>query len=340
MVYKQYENPETLRAIQVLYTFILEEMDRVCKILDIHYFAYAGTALGSVRHQGFIPWDDDADVALLRDDYERFIAEAPKHLREPFVIQNVHNTKNWSSISSCLAIKGIQSVPTGINPRTSHKLLGLDLFSLDAVSNNPDLRKKQLRSCFFWGRIIYIRATPRPFIPYKGLKKFAIRSVCTCAHLLLRLCRIDAPKIYAYWKKSATAAHAELKEVRAAIAHKTNESSEQTAYSQDPSCCTVADFTDQHPLAWSMSLDEIFPLEQGVFEWLQVPLPCKLDSILTRNYGNYRELPPVEKRKTHYPAKLDFGPFDPQKLASEDLAIARQAFEEGVLRLQEEASTH
>lgn len=340
MVYKQYENPETLRAIQVLCTFILEEIDRVCKILDIHYFAYAGTALGSVRHQGFIPWDDDADVALLRDDYERFIREAPKHLREPFIIQDVHNTKNWSSISSCLAIKGITFVPANINPITSHKYLGVDLFALDALDNNLRKRKKQLRSCFFWGRIIYIRATPRPFIPYRGLKKFAIHSACTCIHLLLRLCRIDASKIYAYWKKSSTAAYAELEEAKAAIIHKTGESSEQTTDPQKSAHPTVADFTDQHPLVWSMSLDEIFPLGQGTFEWLQVPLPCKLDSILTRNYGNYRELPPVEKRKTHYPAKLDFGPFDVQKLASEDLAVARQAFEEGVLKLQEEALTH
>ena len=76
-MYKQYENPEELRNIQLVQVDILREMDRVCQKLNIPYFLTGGTAIGAVRHGGFIPWDDDIDVVLLRDDYERFLAEAP-----------------------------------------------------------------------------------------------------------------------------------------------------------------------------------------------------------------------------------------------------------------------
>ena len=69
---KQIElDPEMLRGLQLVELELLEEVDRVCRAHDIPYCIIAGTLLGAVRHGGFIPWDDDADVAMLRADYER-----------------------------------------------------------------------------------------------------------------------------------------------------------------------------------------------------------------------------------------------------------------------------
>lgn len=63
---------EELRRMQLLMLDVLVEFDRVCRKHDIRYVITSGTLLGAVRHKGFIPWDDDADVAMLREDYERF----------------------------------------------------------------------------------------------------------------------------------------------------------------------------------------------------------------------------------------------------------------------------
>ena len=60
-------NNEMLRQIQMVQLEMLEEVDRICKKCNIHYNIIAGTLLGAVRHGGYIPWDDDADVAMLRE---------------------------------------------------------------------------------------------------------------------------------------------------------------------------------------------------------------------------------------------------------------------------------
>lgn len=73
----------------------LLEIDRICKLHNIKYFAYYGTLLGAVRHKGFIPWDDDLDIAMMRVDYERFIKFARTELRPPFQLFNVKETTRW-----------------------------------------------------------------------------------------------------------------------------------------------------------------------------------------------------------------------------------------------------
>ncbi len=63
---------EELRRLQLVELGLIAEVDRVCRANNIKYSIFCGTMLGAVRHQGYIPWDDDADIAMLRDEYEKF----------------------------------------------------------------------------------------------------------------------------------------------------------------------------------------------------------------------------------------------------------------------------
>ena len=87
---------EVLQKVQPILLDMLREIHRVCTEHQIPYVLYRGTFLGAVRHQGFIPWDDDMDVAMLREDYDRFCRIAPEALGKDYCFQNWHTDENYA----------------------------------------------------------------------------------------------------------------------------------------------------------------------------------------------------------------------------------------------------
>ena len=82
--------------MQMIQLEMLAEVDRICRKCNIHYNIIAGTLLGAVRHGGYIPWDDDADVAFLRPEYEKFRIACETELDgERFYFQDHRNTKGY-----------------------------------------------------------------------------------------------------------------------------------------------------------------------------------------------------------------------------------------------------
>ena len=75
---------DTLRKVQLIQLEIVKEIDRVCEENGISYFLVGGSLLGAIRHKGFIPWDDDLDIGMLRKDYERFRKIAPQFLIDKY----------------------------------------------------------------------------------------------------------------------------------------------------------------------------------------------------------------------------------------------------------------
>ena len=76
-----------VRDLQLICLDMLKEVDRVCRKHNILYWLEGGTMLGAVRHRGFIPWDDDLDIAMFREDYDRFCEIAPQELKSGYFLQ-------------------------------------------------------------------------------------------------------------------------------------------------------------------------------------------------------------------------------------------------------------
>lgn len=132
-----------LQAHQQVLLELLTEFDRICRRHDIGYVLFAGSALGAVRHRGFIPWDDDLDVAMLRADYERFLTLAPNELGEDYFLQGEFS-RHWPMFFSKLRKNGTACMERFI-PRDEmmHQGIYMDIFPVDNLSDSSAVGKLQ-----------------------------------------------------------------------------------------------------------------------------------------------------------------------------------------------------
>lgn len=98
-------NVITVKDVQTILLPILLDIDKICKKHDIPYFLIAGTCLGAVRHHGFIPWDDDLDIGMMRQDYERFIEVLKKELPSKYVFQCFDTHKEYNVTIPAMKIR-------------------------------------------------------------------------------------------------------------------------------------------------------------------------------------------------------------------------------------------
>ena len=126
---------------------LLAELDRVCKKYGIEYFAESGTLLGAVRHKGFIPWDDDIDVSMTRDNYDKLCAVAAKEFSEPYFLQTEYSDRG--SLRGHAQLRN--SKTTGIlSGELQYKYkfnqgIFLDIFPFDNVPDDLNERKRFIK---------------------------------------------------------------------------------------------------------------------------------------------------------------------------------------------------
>lgn len=102
---------------------LLNEFDRVCKKYNLRYILDFGTLLGAVRHKGFIPWDDDVDVSMLREDYDKLMEVGPKEFKYPYFLQTPYTDENFNEAVTKLRRSDTMYV-------TYHNLLNYPTFNL------------------------------------------------------------------------------------------------------------------------------------------------------------------------------------------------------------------
>lgn len=282
MAFKDYDDPELLRSVQVAQTKILAEFDRICRERNIPYAIYGGTAIGAVRHGGFIPWDDDTDVCLTRADYERFLDEAPAVMGDQFELHNLRLLNDFPYMYTKMVLKGTKFIHEWAKQASYELPLALDVFPLDNLPSTKGEFDRQSRATWFWGRLLFLHGTPKPYIEIQGPLRHLIHAATTLVHHSLHLFGIKQQWIQKKWDQAAR------------------------KYEGQPAKA-MSDFTMMDPMTWVVTEDDLFPTSDVQFEDIVVKLPHRFDKILTRGYGDYMELPPVEKRKNHQPYLVELG---------------------------------
>lgn len=280
---KEYSKEE-LKKIQECELLLLDEFIKICGDNDLTYFAWGGTGIGALRHKGFIPWDDDIDLGMPAQDLEKLTEIIENQFSEKFSIISASTDINYPLPTTRLMLRGTQFCEETLKNINCDLGIFLDLYAFDNVPDDEKLYKSQARAAWFWSHIRLLLSINDPVIMIHGPKGALVRIACRIASFILRLTHVSPS--YALKKEN------EARRRYAGV------STRRIAYLNDTS-----PFTATYPR------DEVFPLRPLEFEGRQVYFPNKLEKHLSTLYGDFMTLPPVAKRKNHYPARLDFGPY-------------------------------
>ena len=279
---KGYE-PEVLERLHGVLLEILGDFIRVCEKYGLTYFAAYGTAIGAVRHQGFIPWDDDIDVGMPRKDYDRFFEVFQQELGEKYALLTPEIDNRYACTVTHIQKKGTKFISEMSQDLKCEQCIFMDIFPFDYVANDEKSQRKQARRTAFWGKLLFLAGTAYPVIPLKGIAGRLAGCACKMIHFFLKLFRIAPRTLYRKYLKAAT------------------------AYNQDEGKEYVTSFECADCLKDKIREKEIYPVQKVKFEYLEINLPANNDEILRKVYGDYMQLPPEDQRVNHMPLVIDFG---------------------------------
>lgn len=277
----QFYEPEVLRRLQQEILSILDDFLSICEAYHLEYFGIAGTGIGAIRHRGFIPWDDDIDIAMPRKDFEKFLRIVRQKMGDKYLVLNAKNDANYPLMTTRLVKRGTVFIEEVMKDVDCPFGIFLDLYVLDNVSDHPIFYQIQSWEAWFWSKLMILRCIPKPTLQQRGLKAKVIYWVCGLVYRTMKLLHISPE-----WLR---------RRCEAACRRYDGKKTSRMAFLPDTS-----------PYWNLVDKRKYRPLKQLEFEGRMMNFPANIEEMLQNMYGDYRKLPPVEKRKTHVPHRLEF----------------------------------
>lgn len=282
----QFYEPEQLKHLQNLEMDILRDFMRICEENKLTYFGYAGTGIGALRHKGYIPWDDDIDISMPRKDYETFLRLVTEQMGEKYEVLNAETDPNFPLTTTRLVLRGTRFREYAMKDVDCNWGIFLDLYALDNAADGCLAYYWQMWSTWFWSKLLILRSIPHPYLPMHGALAKLVTGICTAVHYVMKWTGVSGKWLY-------------------------NRTEKASRRYENRKTGRIAYFCDTLPYTNVYAIKDTYPLRYLPFEDVDLPFPKNLEEVLTKMYGDYMTMPPVEKRKTHFPFELDFGPYAP-----------------------------
>lgn len=261
----------SLKETQNLELGILKYLDDICSKNGIQYFLAYGSLIGAIRHQGFIPWDDDIDVMMPREDFYKFVDILTNNPHKFYKLVSYETDTNFTAPLPKLIDERTELIQNyDFRERVSLGVY-IDIFILDAAGNTPAEAKrnydKSIKLYRDW-RISDLRILPPNRNKLYGILRWLKHLPNHCfgiSHYLTKL----------------------------------KEFGEERAISDNKYLSTFGTGTESYSRnVWLKS--DFYPAQRAQFEDLSLSIPNNHDLVLRKEYGDYMKLPPREKQKTHH----------------------------------------
>lgn len=269
------------RKVQLAQLDLLLEVERICKKFNIKYFLVGGTLIGAVRHKGFIPWDDDIDVGMLREDYDKFIEVCRDEL------SNEYNLIDWNSdIYSPHPFLKLKIKKTNYEEEISlncniNNEIFIDIFPYDNAPDNIINRKIQEVKSVFYKKMLLLNANFNIVDNKNSIKK----------NIYIIMKYIARTKKIHYWKHKFEKNQVKYRNLN-------------TKY--------VVSLGGSYSYSKELKLRKILEnIDDISFEGYKFKAPKEYHKYLTEIYGDYMKLPPEADRKGKHKIKnIDLGNYE------------------------------
>lgn len=267
-----------LEMLHKLELKIAVEIKRVCEKHNLRYCLAYGSLLGAVRHGGFIPWDDDLDIAMPRDDYEKFIGIFSEETdKDVFFLENWDTEDTFGLSFSKVKLNGTVFEENSIKNTNTHKGVFVDVFPYDCLPDDNDIIGKTAKKLLRLGKLYKFRKNYLPTNPNNKPQLILSKLIGAVGKMIPE--KVLRNKIY----------------------------TEETRYNSSP------DIKYTSVLSGAYNCRDLLPAEY-LNEFVNIGFenetfcaPARYKEVLTCIYGDYMQLPPEEKRVfRHNALRIDF----------------------------------
>lgn len=261
-----------IKEVQKAQLDILIEFDRICKKNNIKYQLFAGTLLGAIRHKGFIPWDDDIDVCMLREDYDKFLTVCNKDMKNEYFLQTYNSDPNYIMQFAKLRKNNTIFLERVTANCDIHHGVYIDIFPLDDVRPNTLMGNFQQKLLYGIGRINLTR----------------IKYLCVNADNILH-------------RSGRLAMHYFMKLIPRKLTNSMHRKLFLMFYNRTNFVSHLTNGASAKRLKkYMMKKNEFYNTIEAEFEGRKFPIPQNYDEVLRNLFGNYEKLPPIEEQEPHH----------------------------------------